>query len=400
MSNKIRLAIVGCGIMGNRHLSGLLELNRVGLCNFDLIAVCDPVIENASALAKRAEEKLGTKIFVTSNLEELEIHDVQAIDITTVPWVHHTIAVSAMERGWHVMVEKPMGLTVKACKIMLDTAEKTQCILSVAENFHYDPMNRLGKELIENEVIGTPRFIIQNSIGGGNSIIVTPWRHFKRGGGPILDVGVHYTYITEYLMGEVDSVYAQSRLHEKNRKSDNAEIYVDAEDAVYATLLFNSGAVGQYIEDHAGHGQSIWQRLIFGSKGSITMPGDRSGKPIVVMFDNKEPINDERILNFVPDFSLDKITATLFGGERIWKYDMPFTDIDSKLLAIEYANFSQLIEVGWSPGVDPIKAMRSVALSYAMLESSQINQPVTMEEIINEEITIYQDEINGMIGLY
>ncbi len=400
MSEKIRLAIVGCGIMGNRHLNGFFKLNQVGLCNFELIAVCDPIKENAEALAKRAEEMLGSKIAIASKLDELEIHEVQAIDITTVPWTHHTIAVEAMERGWHVMVEKPMGSTVRACKIMLDTAEKTQCVLRVAENFHYDPINRLGKELIENDVIGSPRFIIQNSIGGGNSIIVTPWRHLKRCGGPILDVGVHYTYITEYLMGEVDSVYAQSRLHEKKRKSDNVEIDADAEDAVYATLLFNSGATGQYIEDHAGHGQSIWQRIIFGSKGSISMPSDRSGKPIVTVFDGKEPINDERILDFVPDFSLDKTTATLFGGERIWKYEMPFADIDSKLLAIEYADFAQSIEVGWSPGVDTVKAMRSVALSYAMLESSQIDQPVTMEEIINEEITIYQDEINEMIGLY
>lgn len=399
MSEKIRLAIVGCGVMGNRHLNGFFELNRSGLCNFELVAVCDLAIEKASALAKRAEEILGSKVAITSELDKLEVHEVQAIDITTFPWTHHVIAVSAMERGWHVMVEKPMGSTVKACKIMLDTAEKTRCILTVAENFHYDPINRLGKELIESKVIGTTRFIIQNSIGGGNSIIVTPWRHSKRCGGPILDVGVHYTYITEYLMGEVDSVYAQSRLHEKKRKSNDTEIDADAEDAVYATLLFNNGATGQYIEDHAGHGQSIWQRIIFGSKGSISMPSDRSGKPIIIMLDGKESINNGRILDFVPDFSLDKITATLFGGERIWKYDMPFAEIDSKLLAIEYADFAQSIEFGWSPGVDPVKAMRSVALSYAMLESSQINQPVTMEEIVNEKITIYQDEINGMIGL-
>lgn len=399
MSDKIRLAIIGCGVMGNRHLNGFLELAKAGMSDFDLVAACDLDIGKAQLLAKRAEEALGTKVKAVGGLKALESLDIQAIDIPIVPWEHHTIAAQAFDNGWHVMVEKPMGLTVKACKLMLDAAERSRCVLSAAENFHYDPINRLGKEIIENGVIGTPRLMIHNSIGGGNSIIVTPWRHYKRGGGPLLDVGVHFSYITEYLMGEVDSVYAQTRLYEKIRASKDMEIEADAEDAAYATLLFINGAVGQYIEDHAGHGQSLWQRVIYGSKGSLIMPGDRSGKPIVMSLDGQANIADERILEFVPDFCLDKATAAFFGGERIWKYDLPFSDIDSRLLAVEYAHFAQSISVGWSSGVDPVKAMRSVALTYAMLESSQIGTRVTIEEILNEEITEYQDEINTLIGL-
>lgn len=398
--SKIRLAIVGCGVMGNRHLAGLVELSRAGLSEFELVAVCDPVRESAQILARSAEEQLGGNLVIAENLEELASAGVQAIDSTTVPWVHHTIAIEALQRGWHVMVEKPMGLTVRACKLMLEAADDSQAVLSVAENFHYDPMNRIGKELLRTEAIGKPRLMIHNSVGGSDRIIVTPWRHYKRGGGPLLDVGVHNAYVTEYLMGEVESVYAQACLHEKIRRGkDSEEIEADAEDAVYATLLFSSGATGQYIEDHAAHGQGLWQRIVYGSAGSMHLPGDRSGKPITLTRDGKGPISDERILDFIPDFRLDRITAALFGGERIWRYDLPFPEIDRKLLAIEYADFAESILKGRRPEVDLISAARSVALPYAMLESSKIGRAVTIKEVMNEEVSAYQDEINRSIGL-
>jgi predicted dehydrogenase len=310
------------------------------------------------------------------------------------------VVIEALQRGWHVMVEKPMGLTIRACKLMLQAADSSQGILSVAENFHYDPMSRIGRELIRSGVIGAPRLMIHNNVGGGAGIIVTPWRHYKRGGGPLLDVGVHSTYVTEYLMGEVESVYAQARLHEKFRRDkEGTEIEPDAEDAVYATFLFQSGAVGQYIEDHAGHGQGTRQRVIYGSKGSLHLPGDRTGNPIALTVDGDGSISGERILDFIPDFHLDKVTAALFGGERIWRYEFPFPETDRKLLAVEYADFADSILRGRPPEVDPIRAAHAVGLTYAMLESSQLGRPVTMEEIMKEEVSAYQDEINRSIGL-
>lgn len=397
---KIRLAIVGCGVMGTRHFAGLAELTKAGLSKFELVAVCDLVLENAQKLAQKAGEELGKKPAAVASMEELASLGVQAIDVATVPWNHHTVAIEALQRGWHIMIEKPMGLTVRACKLMLEASDNADSILSVAENFHYDPMNRLGRELIKTGVIGTPRLMIQNGVSGGNRIIVTPWRHYKRGGGPLLDVGVHNAYVTEYLMGEVESVYAQARLHEPKRQDNKGmEIEADAEDAVYATFNFQSGAVGQYIEDHAGHGQGIRQRIVYGSKGLLNLPGDRSGNPISMTLDGKGAIGDESILEFVPEFHLDKVTAALYEGERIWHYDFPFMGSDRKLLAVEYADFASAILENRPAEVDLLKAARSVALPYAMLESSKLGRLVTMAEVMSEDVSAYQDEINKSIGL-
>src|SRR5205085_3767792 len=121
---------------------------------------------------------------------------------------------------------------------------------------------------------------------------ISVWRHQKDQSGVLLDVGVHYTDIMEYLLGEIDQVYAQTRLHEPLRKNpaatggaaaNPAGVYgrwqkqmpatfaATAEDAAYATLLFKQGPVGQYVEDHAGHGQRLWARQIYGSAGSMSL---------------------------------------------------------------------------------------------------------------------------------
>src|SRR5258708_15420 len=67
MAERVRLAIVGCGGMGRRHLTGLAELSRTDHCNVDLVAVCDLNRKNAEDLADEAEQYLGTRPRVFSD---------------------------------------------------------------------------------------------------------------------------------------------------------------------------------------------------------------------------------------------------------------------------------------------------------------------------------------------
>src|SRR5215472_5344726 len=61
MDEPVRLAIVGCGGMGRRHLAGLAELSRTSHMNMNLVAVCDPNRRNAEDLAEEAHELLGER---------------------------------------------------------------------------------------------------------------------------------------------------------------------------------------------------------------------------------------------------------------------------------------------------------------------------------------------------
>ena len=84
MSEKLPLAIVGCGGMGHRHLYGLAELQGAGLSPFELVGACDPDLGNARSLADQAGELLGTRPRPVRDLAELaSAAAVQAVDITT-----------------------------------------------------------------------------------------------------------------------------------------------------------------------------------------------------------------------------------------------------------------------------------------------------------------------------
>lgn len=419
--DTIRLAIVGCGGMGHRHMYGLAELHRVGWKQFDLVGACDPVVANAESLAEKAEERFGNKPAVVTNLEELDKIGVDAVDVTTTPPYHHTVTVETLERGWHTMVEKPMGLTVRACNLIRRAADKSDAVLSVAENYRRDPINRLAKALLDAEVIGKPRFLIHHTIGGTNRMLISVWRHQKNQSGVLLDVGVHYADMIEYLLGEVETVYAQTRLHEPIRHnpaagtgesgSNPAGVYTEwqrkmpaefeatAEDATYATLTFKNGVVGQYIEDHGAWGQGSWLRKIHGANGSMTLPGDRSGGIISLQINGQGTISDEKLLELVPEFHLDAVTTDLFEGNRLWKYDSQFVDTDAKIIAIEYGDFAEAIAGNQPIEVDAYQGTRSVAISYAMLESGATGQIVHINKMLDESINTYQQEIDDGLGI-
>ena len=401
--------------------TGWPNLHNAGLSPFELVGACDPVRANAESLADDAEERLGTRPQVVESMEELEALGVVAVDITTTPRYHHTVAEEAIARGWHAMIEKPVGLTVRASNRIQQAAERSDSIVSVAENYRRDPMNRLGKALLDAGVIGSPRLMIHNTMGGGSNMTITVWRHQKNQSGVLLDVGVHFSDILEFYLGPVRTVYAQSRLHEPirynpaagpaGRSSSNpagvygkwqnqmpAQFEATAEDASYATLLFESGAVCQFIEDHAAHGQGVWTRQIHGSAGSLELPSDRSGQ-LITLHKDGEAICDESLLDIVPDFHLEPITAALFGGDRLWGYEFPFPVTDRKLLATEYGEFGLAIEDGGSIEVDPAQGARSVALTYAMLESNVAGRALTMDEVLSEKVDAYQLEIDEELGL-
>jgi predicted dehydrogenase len=408
--------------MGHRHLYGLAELHRNNLSHFDLVGACDPVTENAESLANQAEQFFGRRPAVVANMAELDTLGVAAVDITTTPRYHHTLAAEAIAHGWHAMIEKPVGLTVRACNRIRQAAAGSGQVISVAENYRRDPINRLAKALLDQGVIGNPQFMIHQTSGGGNKMTISVWRHQKDQSGVLLDVGVHFADILEYFLGEIESVYAQTRLYEPIRynpvalgaeptsnpagvyaqaqKAMPAEFAATADDAAFALINFKNGAVAHYLENHAGHGQRLWSRQIHGAKGSMDMPNDRTGNILKLTLDGKQVISDGSILELVPDFALDEATAALFGGDRLWCYEFPFELTDRKLIAVEYADFALGIAGERPVEVTLDQGTRSVAVSYAMLESGMAGGRVlTIDEVLQERVTAYQQDIDEGLGL-
>jgi len=395
--SKIPLAIVGCGGMGHRHMYGLAELHRAGLNQFDLIGACDPVLENAESLADQAAEHFGKRPTVVGKMDELVALGVKAVDITTTPRFHHALAVQAIHHGFHAMIEKPVGLTVRASNIMRKAAADKQLVMSVAENYRRDPINRLAKALITGGVLGMPYLSIQSSSGGGERVAITPWRHLRARGGIIVDMGIHYADLQEYYLGPIAQVVGMNALIDHQRTDAQGQLHPsDSEDVMAGVARFQGGAILHYLMNYAGRGEGHFVRTIHGTGGSLAIPSDRTGNPLRLTLRRQqkdEAIPESELLALVPDFALDDLTAALFGGERLSSYQMPFPDIDANLLGIEQAEFVDAIVTGREPEVTGLVGLRALGLMMGFLESELLGRLVTMDELLTSDAMPYEASI-------
>ena len=404
--SKIPIAIIGAGGMGGRHLRALGALQESGMSNVELVAICDTREENAIHLSTKADEMLGSRPEVFTSLEIMKKKrpDIQAVDITTDSGSHHVVAEMAFNLDYHVLCEKPLSLTIKGCNKVIKAWKKSGKVLSVGEQERRDPMCRLNKALIDLGVIGKPYSFILGSARGGNEIIIWPWRHFKNIGGIFVDAGVHAVDQMMYYLGDIEEVFAVSKLWEPKRykgkkigvsnfydkwsKEVPDEIEASAEDMVISTLKYKNGAVGQWTSFWAAHGEETEYGMIYGSKGSIQPAKQRRGNPLELTIDGVGKVSDKDILDLVPDFHLDELTSRLFKSERLSSYSFPFEDADKFLVALEFYELGLCINNGSKPEVDAYIGRKDLAVCNAALESSILGRPVTIKEIEDEQTSV------------
>jgi predicted dehydrogenase len=392
------MGLVGCGGMGRRHVIGMKQLKLAGKLNFDLVAVCDIMPANLQKMADHAEELLGTRPQQFADFDSMaRTMKLDGIIVTTSPEMHVEVAEKAFNAGIHVMVEKPITLTVAEGVRLVEAGKKANRKLAVAENYRRDPINRLGKALVESGAIGTPFLATQESSGAGEFVIITPWRHRKDRGGIVIDMGVHYTDILEFYLGPIDTVVGMNAVVDKQRvDSQGVKHEADAEDLSVGVMRFQSGAIANWLLNIAGRGEGTFSRMIYGTGGSLAVPGDRTGKPLrlVQRIEGKDvTLDQEDLLKLVPNFALDDVTAALFKGERLTSYDLPWVDIDSNLLGIEQADFVEAALSDREPEVTGEQGLRSLALVFGLLESELLKRMVTLDEMLQGKSSPYQADI-------
>jgi len=394
----LSFALVGCGGMGRRHILGMKKLQAVNRLPFDLVAVCDIFGENAERAANLAGDLLGKRPQIFNNLgAAISAIHLDGIIITTTPETHVDVALEAFAAGIHVLAEKPMTLTVPEGAKLVKAGRDAGLKLAVAENYRRDPINRLGKALIDGGIIGRPFLMIQQSSGGGDNVIITPWRHLKSRGGIIVDMGIHYADLLEFYLGSIDNVVGMNAVVDSERIDQQGNKHpADAEDLSIGVARFRSGALANYVLSMAGRGEGMFARTIYGTGGSLSIPGDRSGKPLKLTIRKNgkdETISEADQLALLPDFKLDDVTAALFGSERLSSYELEWATIDANLLAIEQFDLAEAILNNREPEVTGEDGLRSLAITYAFLESELLGRIVTTEEMLTGGDLPYQSQI-------
>ncbi|MDA0232208.1 MAG: Gfo/Idh/MocA family oxidoreductase [Chloroflexi bacterium] len=427
------IALVGCGGMGLRHAHGYVELIKTfgasgapGAGPLEMIAVCDRHEGPAKKVADLIEQGTGKRpaIFLDFDTMLRDLKSLDAVDIVTDTPMHHRFAMAAMDAGLHAMTEKPMGLTLKACRMMRETAMRAGKVIAVAENYRRDPVNRLSRALLDGGAIGRPYFALDVALSSARGGVMhgTVWRAKRdQAGGTVLDAGVHNADMLLYLMGPARTVYAETATFERQRELRGmesqspqlAEFYShrvetggsagdmiehDAADTAFAVVRFESGAIGQLSLSDTSHGERVGQSSVHGSDGTLIRTQSRSGKPAEIRREG-ESIKGADLLALVPEFRLDDVTAGLWGSDRVGSYDFEFRETDRKIVAIEYADFARAVATGTQPEVGPQEGMAALALAYGVMESGEAGVPVSVDDVVSGAVSKFQDDIDRTMGI-
>ena len=160
--------------------------------------------------------------------------DFDIADIVLPHFLHRDTAISAMEAGKHVLIEKPISMTLQEAHEMISLSERSNLKLMVAEQYHFDPAIALSKRLITRGRIGELKTIImrdQRFFGEDG------WRRnaAHMGGGALIDGGIHFVDAILNIGGEYEKIRGFS-YHGGSR--------IEGDDTSMALFSFTSGAHG------------------------------------------------------------------------------------------------------------------------------------------------------------
>ncbi|MGZ6143502.1 MAG: Gfo/Idh/MocA family protein [Myxococcales bacterium] len=256
-------AIVGFGfISGKGHFPAYQKRDDVEIVAF--ADVCPARLDAARAAAPKAR-------FYATWQELLDKEStLDFVDISTPPNVHAEIALAALERGLHVLCEKPLTTTVAEAKSLVDGARKHRRVVFPAHNYKHAPVVKFAREVIESGRIGTVRAVTLNTFRTTHAKGVkewrTDWRRDKKtsGGGIAMDHGSHSFYLTFAWLGSLPThVTAKTLTLDKQW---------DTEDNLNCVLTFPGGFAHTFLTWTAGVRKVVYS--LQGTEGALVIDDD------------------------------------------------------------------------------------------------------------------------------
>jgi len=248
----MRIGVIGAGVIGKLRVQSILEnpgTNLVGVLDFSKQAANDAIA--------------GTSARAFTDLDEFMDLEMDAVVVSTPPEFHESAALAALERGRHVLCEKPLSNTVEAGRRIVEAARKANRVLAVGFNLRYYPFMKFVKTTIDQGRIGTVDHV--RVFGGHDGLhnFRADWQYKApaSGGGAMMDVGIHASDLARYVLGEVTSVYGFM--------SESVWHVPGSEDNAVAVLLSPSGIPATY---HATWGE--WKGYqtyieVYGTHGMV-----------------------------------------------------------------------------------------------------------------------------------
>lgn len=260
MTKPLNFAIVGCGRISIRHAQALADLQHTH--NVRLTAVCD-VIE---ARAANTAAKHGVKAY-TDYHRVLDDPEVDVVSVCVPSGLHSQMGQEAARAGKHVLMEKPISLTLEDADALIETCEREGVTLAVVLQNRFNPPMRDLRALVDSGALG--------SLYLANATVrwYRPQEYYEDGwhgtwsmdGGALMNQSIHHIDALTWLMGDVKKVtaYTGTLAHR-----------MEAEDVGVAVVQFVNGGLGTIEGSTVTYPENLEGSVaLFGQHGSVKVGG-------------------------------------------------------------------------------------------------------------------------------
>lgn len=255
----IGFALLGCGRISRKHIDAVRETTGARL-----VAVCDILPDRARSHG----EKLGVPHYVDLDEMLARQQDIQVVNVLTPSGLHAQHCITIAQAGRHVVVEKPMALRLDDADRMIAACARAGVRLFVVKQNRYNPPVQALRRALESGrlgklVMGTVRVRWSRDQAYYDQ---DAWRGtWALDGGVLANQASHHIDLLEWMMGDVDSVFAHTATQLVN---------IEAEDTAVVLLKFANGALGVIEATTATRPKDLEGSLsVLGSDGSVVIGG-------------------------------------------------------------------------------------------------------------------------------
>ena len=290
--STLGVGIVGTGFGQKIHIPGFKAHHRT-----DVVAVYHRDGEKARAIA--AEHDI---LQACTTVDELvALPDVQAVAVSTPPFLHYDMAQTVLKAGKHLLLEKPTTLNVQEAEALQQLAQQQQVVAVVDFEFRFVPAWQRFAELLADGYVGQQRLVKIDWLAGSRANPERGWNWYAqkdKGGGALGAIGSHLFDYIAWLFGPVDRLCAQMSTSITQRPDPEGTLRpVDADDTCTLLLSLADGTPCQATLSSVAYAARGHWIEVYGDRGTLalgsgnakdyvhgfTLHGSQGGAPLAPM---------------------------------------------------------------------------------------------------------------------
>lgn len=277
---KLGIGVIGCGTISDVYLTNITQHYD----NLDLIACADLFAEKAQ---KTAEKYSIPKACTVEEL--LTIPEIELVLNLTIPAAHYEVNMQVLNAGKHLYCEKPLTLSLEDAKAVAALAKEKGLLACSAPDTFLGAGAQTCRALIDEGAIGTPFGFTANMICAGHELWhPAPGFYYKKGGGPMFDMGPYYITALAALLGPIKSIACFTATGRPVRNILGVEQETEVPTHYTGIMTFECGAVGSINMSFDTWNSDLPCMEIYGTAGSLSVPDPNGFGGPVMLYDGSK----------------------------------------------------------------------------------------------------------------